>query len=331
MKYTKYQFLTDNLLSQLFKAGNVPKGKRNKKNSIVELGSFLDANSGVLFENDGLFLLHEYRWRESDKTVIFPASDTVLDSIQAGHYDLDMIEAIPPFSNDFLLHFPHNYRIAGKKASSCLISFYNGSDTPNLFKNFYLNHNMKCKHIPSYIEQNTMVQILYRMHDEDNQASSYSLNIPWKSENLSDFIRYQSIDEYKSHHEFSILNLKLSAQEESYQFELLRLVISMMIYVHVTNQETLKPGFPGQVISKDKSKFLHFGMTSPITLKTRSNHTIGNLNKEAHYRSWHIRQYMDEKYYKNEWANQPIGSRLGFVKETIVGDVTAKTLVNNKD
>jgi len=56
-----------------------------------------------------------------------------------------------------------------------------------------------------------------------------------------------------------------------------------------------------------------------------------DASQSTHYRSFHFRQLMHERYYKNEYENIPVGSRIVPVRDTFVNkDIEPSTFVEEQ-
>jgi hypothetical protein len=106
-----------------------------------------------------------------------------------------------------------------------------------------------------------------------------------------------------------------------------KLAISTLLYIHSMPNRVVK-GLP----SYNKKDFPHqinlenniYTVSMP---KTTKNQQVG---KSEHYRKWSFRQLTHPKYYKGEFKNDTIGSRVVFVQDCIVNRViNPKTVLEN--
>lgn len=103
---------------------------------------------------------------------------------------------------------------------------------------------------------------------------------------------------------------------------LLSIIGKFLVFSHVA-PNSLSNGFP---IANLKTKTLAPEKNlQPSTLNTFSV-IVPDADRNAHYRSWFMRQLRHEKYYKGEFKDYKPGSRVVFVSPTMVGEkVSAET------
>ena len=169
-------------------------------------------------------------------------------------------------------------------------------------------------------------------HQRQLYRTSFPLNM------LEDIIQCRNYQDYhqvlgdcQSTHD---AEKSLSEAEYAFQFELVRLVFSLLVYIQATGQETIKEALPGQFRRFIQSQMAP-GVAKPVQLntpeKTGSGIKTDNASRKAHYRRWTIRVLRDEKYYRVEWEDKPRGSRLAFVHDCWVGEkISPKTIVGKK-
>ena len=118
--------------------------------------------------------------------------------------------------------------------------------------------------------------------------------------------------------------LPLSDVESDLQYLITRLVAMIGLYSH-SFPDRLRDGYPTNSPPKNMEPVLHKKWHSMrLGLPTEAS---GDNDKAYHYRSWHFRQLMDKRYYQGEHATKPIGSRVVFVRDAMVGrDIEAETL-----
>lgn len=103
-----------------------------------------------------------------------------------------------------------------------------------------------------------------------------------------------------------------------------------MVYAQATENECFLDGLPSLHIPNReiddafrKAKFKAIELVS----STLSEEPFSS-STSSHYRSWHIRQLRDDRYYQNEYKDLKPGSRLVFVKDSFINrDISPKTVV----
>jgi hypothetical protein len=327
VKYTRYPFFTDELISILLKANNIKKkNKLTKQDKFNLIGKYLDGNMQQITENPGAFLIHEDVWRQSEKTLVYPLDERVVDSIRQGKCDLKHIESIDLFSEEFIFNFPKSYKLAGQPTCSVLVSFKQGEDldfhyAPNMLKRFGVTKGINIQNT----EKNTLMSVLFRRYNlVSKDLEDYSASIPWKTDYVRDYLALDE-DQYRAKNELEKIGTEeFNEADNIYVKAVIRLMINLVVYVHATNRSTLESGFPNQFRS-DKNTVFNIGPVNPICMGSKHQPD----SKLPHYRTWFLRQLVNEKFYKtDEWKDKPRGSRWVFVSETNVGEkVTPKTVM----
>lgn len=103
--------------------------------------------------------------------------------------------------------------------------------------------------------------------------------------------------------------MTLSDAERKEQYKISKLVCSFLVYKQAM-PDRIREGMPGK-----------HTYATPVTGKNKSFEIRAPQHRDtlsAHYRSWHFRQLVNEKYYQGEHAKKPIGSRIVFVSDTTV-------------
>lgn len=105
----------------------------------------------------------------------------------------------------------------------------------------------------------------------------------------------------------------LSPTEQKMQILLARLAMSFWIYWQA-NPGAIAEGTPGRVQDGDAPML---GKALEMMASNTAS-TTGGRETVEHYRRWHFRQLRDERYYRGEFAGQPLGSRWVFVHDAYV-------------
>jgi len=253
----------------------------------------------------------EYYWRKHSRVVIFPESVKTLERIQQVKLSIKDMGLISFPHESFYLAFPKDYKIAGLPAAGCLVSYMGADQIRKLSQNFYdvflPNAEINIQFSPSFMGNKKGITIIYVTPTESVMAHS---RLSYDSYSLTELLSLNSWQEYK---EFTTgYNSRLVGNlipsnplDAQYEFELIQLVARIGIFSSAS-PDGLIEGFPTIRPKHLEPKGLKY---KDITLHVKGS-------QSAHYRSWYIRQLMDKRYYKNEHASEPIGSRLVFVSSS---------------
>lgn len=328
MKYTKYKHLID-----IIAKGN-PAAKFNKisKKGFVNkaLRDFLrdkDFRRDPKFSDKVKVIANEWSWNNNGKTMIFPESAEVLNNIKSGKYDISYAGGIIPFSDNFIINFPDGYIIAGQPAVSTLVSFYNFNKySESYILPLHSDAGIKLECInEDHCDDAFHIQLNYKLDGKiSNIPSEISFDVQWDT--IPELLLTSSYEEYKKLAHSKVLTkvgVETIGEHYEYELELLKLIVSMIVYVQANNEALVK-GFPGEISLKSTDSFFKTSTATNLILKTRSK----GSSPDGHYRSWYLRQLIHEKYYQGDWEGKPKGSRIIFVKDTYVNDnIDAKTLI----
>jgi hypothetical protein len=327
MKYTTYEFGIDSLIKEYGKKLNLSRKEKRKIKAKNILKEAIKEDPSFLLHQAGLQIISEWGWAQSEKTVIYPVDNDILHTILNGHYDVTYPEGIAPFSSSFVLHFPKNYNIAELPATSVLVRIYNSGETIDKLINPLL-----CKiglegieeFEDASINKGLNVELFYNKHEQKGNAL-FRDSFPWSDIALILNDKEYGTEVHESHKYEEIL--ALNENDKKYRHELIRTIISMLVYIQASG-DALTDGLPGGLQLTTEGQYYK-------VRKKQDNKTLGYSSKtpmrkvNAHYRAWHIRQLKHKKYYKSdEWKDKPRGSRFVFVSDSYVNDkdIDPKTL-----
>lgn len=142
---------------------------------------------------------------------------------------------------------------------------------------------------------------------------------------ISQFLNCKNADEYSQimseTNAFSYDTTYQVNQDETLNYMITRLVCAFLVYRHAL-PERIQKGYPQMRKEFGSSRAKNVNVYNVAGPKVETGDT-----KAGHYRSWHFRQLMNERYYRGEHAQRPIGSRVVFVSDTFIGrEVEAKTV-----
>ena len=112
--------------------------------------------------------------------------------------------------------------------------------------------------------------------------------------------------------------------------DICKLICSVLVYCQALGDEVLHKGVPfkkDNVIKLSKNTNKKKGTTS-MTL--RGPKGFSSKRAQSHYRKWHFRTLKDERFYQSdEWKGKPRGSRVVFVRDSVVNrDVNPHVLTD---
>ncbi|MFK4132211.1 hypothetical protein ACI2KR_07950 [Pseudomonas luteola] len=317
--------LTDKICNNLRKIKHL---KAKKNNELLK--EFFGLSPDMLHSLDLFILAEERFWEMEGNQVIFPESHAVLDNLFRARYQIKNLQVFNLPFKSFILAMPHGYKIDGYEIPSCLITWekYQTSEHSYLYPFFKwvgLPKPGGIKHQESDPDEMELGIIF----QEPGVPMSYQRTLCFGS-------KVPAILEAKDIHEFAailgdysqsnIRNIVKSNEKDlQIQFRLFKLIAALGVYNTATGGEKLISGFPGSV----EPKILGRGASQRLVMSTLGNYTShaeDRTSPDAHYRSWHLRQLMDERFYKGEYSHMPPGSRIVFVKDTVVnGSVSPHT------
>jgi len=112
--------------------------------------------------------------------------------------------------------------------------------------------------------------------------------------------------------------------------DICKLICSVLVYCQALGDEVLHKGVPfgkDNVVKLSKNPNKKKGTTS-MTL--RGPKGFSSKKAQSHYRKWHFRTLKDERFYQSdEWKDKPRGSRVVFVRDSVVNrDVSPHVLTD---
>lgn len=317
--YDLYPRLIDKMVSGI--RGQLPKHERKK--STQEVAQLIFEQMPYMNKSlDFMIMAEELFWQRQGANVIFPESEVVLDNFSRAKFSLESSEGFDLPYSSFMIALPNNYKFMGTRLPALLVSFYPYYDAGELIINPF--HDWLKMRRPDEILSEDVPQgsraIAISYCDPISQNMGYARmlvaehKIPalLKADNLETFAsimgNYQQV--------LGVMNLK--EEDLDIQFKAIKLVAALGVYHLATEGQRLKQGFPGQALPRMN----HRNPDLQMRMNTLSSSIPAQLQKaspEAHYRTWHIRQLRDERFYKGEYENAPKGSRFVFVSDAVVG------------
>ena len=330
MKYRHFQSIKDALAGpKRQKEVRKKAGLKNVSEKIL-MQMIHKKRPDLIFSMDYQILMEEHYWLNSKKHIIYPQNSDVLDVLLKAKFTLKETAGFDLPHKSFILALPKDFTINGHKPSGVLVSWetYRKREQ-TIIRQFW--EDIEIKGIPikepegRNIDERA-ISIAFHMKPDNDRPAYYRMTMPESmipgilegDEKVQDdlnrgFNRTTYIDYVSTEN-----------SEKKTQHDLFRIICALGIYT-MHSDEVLVEGYPGRLAPQ------HF----PPDARAANRSTLKMLAKRkgtsptAHYRSWHFRQLLDEKYYRNEHAKKPRGSRVVFVRDTEVkqGSTTPETLL----
>lgn len=324
--YSLYPKMMDMLAAQVQKSLGKQAKKLNKAQLIKAL---FDAAPEMHHSLDFQIMSEEHFWDREGSNVVFPDSGAVLDNLLRAKFLMETSEGFTLPFHSFMIAMPNGYQFDGLEIPGFIVTLlpydelgpvtstpftrYVGLRSPDSYGLEDAPPGTRAL-IISYRDVNGSMAYVRSVHLETK------LPAVLKSESLDQF--HEITGDYKGAYGEV---MKSEKEDLARQFIMLRLVAALGVYNMSTHGDRLVAGFPGGVEprlnNRPKGQLIRFS-----TLKNSQKTEAVEGAREVSYRTWHFRQLRDEKYYRNEYANTPPGSRYVFVSDAVVGQkVTAHT------
>lgn len=316
--YDLYPRLTDTMVNGI--RPMLPKGERKKKKSEILGGVFSDMPH-MLHSLDFLIMSEESLWERHGSQVIFPESPLVLDNFAKARFNLESSEGFRLPFESFMLAMPHGYSFMGTVLPGLLVTFidYFTSQEQTIFPFCDALKLQRPNNVAHNQEVRKGARALSISYRDPKNSQGYARMLV-SEDKIPSLLKANSNADFESimgyyHDKLGVL--ELDEHDLDIQFKAVRLIAALGVYNLATEGERLKTGFPGQVVPRMNFK----NPDMPIRMTTLSSHAPSQIPKnspESHYRTWHIRQLRDERYYRGKFENLPRGSRFVFVPDSVV-------------
>jgi len=328
VKHIGYKFNSVKIAQSARKAGVVKKSKKSSGPAAVAdaLSVVYKRHPQMLQTMECIMHAEEYNWMTASQQVYFFESADMARNIMRGSYQLKDTAPLYKGPESFVLMLPDDLRIAGRAGSGLLVSVIDHSKRGiEIFDKFF-----DALKIPRLDVQTKGEQGSYTVcvDYQENIGTMEYMRCAMPNTYIEHVMKLQTVEEYTAFmKETNCFNyfagLSLDAAEQAYQFEMMRLVCGFLVYKHAL-PERVRAGLPGKVDHQEYSS-IHF--TKPHTATVCSPTQQPRIGVEAHYRTWHFRQLMADRFYKGEHASKAPGSRIVFVSDALVnrGDIETFT------
>jgi hypothetical protein len=337
VSYSTYRSTVDQLHKSVSKATESNKKKRRKIEIEESSRMALVADPSTLCRGiEGRALVAEWNWLLSDRLMIFPRDEDICQGVYHGRYEVSYLEGIIPFAKEFIINFPKSLRINGYSLPSVLVMFYEGDRYAAYNTQRILDH-LGIPDIEEYAvadpRPGLMIEVFYRAFDPTHKKwATHRFSSSWneflgmlETNNPNHFVEIARDDRRLAG------EMATEGTELELQFILNKFVSSLLVYAQATQNKCFLDGMPGEHLNRAQidQAFSKAGVKS---VRLASTDTDGGVTRTItvgqHYRSWHIRQLRDDRYYQNDYKDYPPGSRLVFVKDSVVNsEMSPKTLV----
>jgi len=327
MKYRTYKLNSEQITRVARKAKTVKFAKKDKALTMIQktLSWLYRVQKGIISTMECVIHAEEYLWLRSDKRVYFPADLDMAESIMKGTYSVKDENAFYIEPESFILNLPEGLAFNGNDKGTGLLVVISPHDdrAKDVYGEFMEWLDLPPVNVEVDDQQGRFtIMVTY----QDNTHSDMYMRISIPSFNAIKILQMHSAEEFQAYmtetnnFKFKKGN-RLDSEELAYQYEMMRFVCGFLVY---------KKALPHRIQSGLPSMSAKIAST-PFT-KDKKNyivrHPIGtHINSTGHYRSWHFRQLMNERYYRGEHKNQKIGSRVIFVSDSyVIRDIDAKTV-----
>ena len=332
MKYKTYTLMLEKIASQMRRADLINKKEKGDSALQAAISKLIEMQPEIMQTLDFVVMMEEWNWLQSERNIYYLESAQVANSIINSKISLTSAEALYEGQESFILALPSDTIIDGIKACS------------GLSVTIAKHHERQANLIDPFSKW-IGVQPPQADHSEDDDWSGFGIYISYKGShtqdnmvvrvcmNSGDLISYMnsnSLDEYmelmpdwKAKKEYSHV-FSLSVSERAYQFDVLKLVASFLVYKKALPDRVIN-GYPTKnnektATGKDVKRVKAFIIKSPTDNNAQDY-------KTSHYRRWHFRQLTHERFYRGEHKKEAIGSRVIFVQDSVVGrEVKAQTV-----
>ena len=333
MKYKTYTLMMEKIASMMRRGGMINKKLKGDSALQTAITELVKEQPEICQTLDFIVMMEEWNWLESARHIYYLESAQVANSIINSKIALSSAEALYSGPESFILALPKDTIVNNAKAhSGVMVTVGKHSDRQEGFVNPFCEwlstKRMKLDQADDKDWTGSFgIYITYRGSSTDQ---SHVVRVCMNSDELIHYINSDSLAEYmesmpdwEAKKEYSHV-FSLSLEERAYQFDILKLVASFLVY---------KKALPGRVVSgypvqnnEKTATGKDVKNVQPFIIKRPQNNEAQDY-KTSHYRRWHFRQLTHERFYRGEHKKEAIGSRVIFVQDSVVGrEVKANTV-----
>lgn len=325
MKHRGYRLLSEQLagIARKAKLINLPKKKRNIEGLLKAVGAMFEYRPELRGTMDCLVTAEEVHWMQTGRRVYFLEDLGIAHSIQRGSYNITSAAPLYQGAESFILMLPEGLAFAGNtKGSGLLVTVFRHVDRgDDIFNAFFDAIGQPRVDVVSVGDMGDFtVCVCYqqgeRAHEYYRMATpSHSIEACIAMDNYSDYAAYQA-----KHNKFDFIGgIDLDLAESEYQYDIFRLVVGFLIY-RAALPDRIIEGLPGVGVREATSQYVK--RVNAAHIKHPKGH---HSSPDGHYRTWHFRQLMADRYYQGEHKGKEKGSRVVFVQDSFIGDISAAT------
>lgn len=257
---------------------SLPKWERGP--SLVEKAvQFFMSMPGAYQTADALILACEREYAKNGSPVFFPESAHLLDMLSQAKmdvefHDFDMNCVSPCFS----IAWPEGYSVNGIKLPSCLVAVLDPANGERVWREFMAKYCPSIR-IPPFQPK----PVLFVFRRDATSGYCYSTRVP------DGFLRgvlksSESMEALFDKAEKLLMEESLDSEETRTQYELVRMVVRMIVYMSAC-PGAVRPGFPqGRGEECYPTTRYSTGLSPSV---------VAGPDKDVapHYRTWHFRSY----------------------------------------
>ncbi len=297
-KFTNYPLFTEQLVTHYRKQNKLPKSIYKSTGIVGEvLNEYFshcakvkkDAINPELIQSNlqcTEFIISELNWNHQGCKVVFIETVELAGKLLKGAYSIPKPEDIDLFSDSFILSLPKPLDFLSDEVSSILVDLHEYKSRPG----------------------DIALEIRYLLGKEKLMCNSYYI---WSR--INDVLSSPHYSEFESKHPIGSENY-LSLIE----YQLFKLVGSLFVF-SCLDAGNVTIGLPN-ASALFKSKLVAKGEFSNLIIKAPTGeNNQGSGSNTGHYRTFHFRQLIDDRYYKGKYKELSKGSRVIPIKASYIG------------
>ncbi len=296
---------------------------KKMSNEAIMKDMFLADPYNMINSLDSPILADEMAWKDSGRHVIYPESAELVDRLLDAKFDFNHTGNIKLPFGEFVLALPAGYQYKGVRLKGILVTIHPVKEIQNRFNKVLRWIGFKDNAIQVHHNLDNTDESVLSISTLDNSGNNSTIR---SSESLG---RLKYILDAHDYHEFNerlgrtservnYTIIDLDEADQQIQFYANRLVAALAVYCIATEADTLKKGFPKGFLPKFDGKVELPKSSNNYVLKDVIESSGTKATTQSHVRNWHFRQLRDKRYYQNQYAQKPIGSRWVFVRESVV-------------
>lgn len=260
----------------------------------------------------------EYHWRyPNQRHALFPESLELCERLMRAKFEVGKGASLDFPYEAFALFMPKGFRLTGAQTTSCLVQFMTYGDRQTQFNCLQLDSKLNILSFEgNELPLDTMcINVHYPSPFNNQMRESFIVPVPKVMEylELGDGKAFAKVLGHIGREDDHI-TIHTSDHESEYQQQLLKFIVTMMVYVSARGDDALMNGVPCAIPQKSTDKGVSI---KGITLKDQ---VVDRAAAASHIRAMHFRNLRHEKYYKGEHEKKPQGSRWSLVKESVIGE-----------